>query len=148
MWCETSTLQYVKEVKQRAAFIYLGNGRYSEAEALFIESGCDPREVSHVTYPHYTHLTSLSTHLVTPPPHTHTFDLHRWLYYLMIFFRPPQPLRVMVPRFMVYPPSLHLVWVCVYLLLLSNTCCLGYSYGWTTLSCWSQKISNSIFGKQ
>ena len=41
--------QYMSEVKQRSAFIYLGSGRYSEAEALFVESGCDPREVSHMT---------------------------------------------------------------------------------------------------
>ncbi|XP_064384439.1 transforming growth factor-beta receptor-associated protein 1 homolog isoform X2 [Halichondria panicea] len=36
---------YMNEVKQRAAFIYLGNGRYSEAEALLVECGADPREV-------------------------------------------------------------------------------------------------------
>ncbi len=35
----------MNEVKQRAAFIYLGNGRYSEAEALLVECGADPREV-------------------------------------------------------------------------------------------------------
>lgn len=33
------------EVKQRAAFIYFSVGAFSQAEALFLESGCDPREV-------------------------------------------------------------------------------------------------------
>lgn len=34
------------EVKQRAAFIYFSMGAFSQAEVLFQESGCDPREVS------------------------------------------------------------------------------------------------------
>lgn len=38
--------QYVCEVKQRAAFIYFSMGAFSQAEVLFQESGCDPREVS------------------------------------------------------------------------------------------------------
>ena len=39
------SLQYMSEVKQRAAFIYFSVGAFSQAEALFLESGCDPREV-------------------------------------------------------------------------------------------------------
>lgn len=39
-------LQYVCEVKQRAAFIYFSTGAFSQAEVLFLESGCDPREVA------------------------------------------------------------------------------------------------------
>jgi hypothetical protein len=35
----------VYEVKQRAGFICFGNGMFSQAEALFKESECDPREV-------------------------------------------------------------------------------------------------------
>ena len=38
-------LQYICEVKQRAAFIYFSIGAFSQAEVLFQESGCDPREV-------------------------------------------------------------------------------------------------------
>ncbi len=41
--------QYVSEVKQRAAFIYFSMGAFSQAEVLFQESGCDPREVSHAS---------------------------------------------------------------------------------------------------
>ncbi len=33
------------EVKQKAAFIYFGSGAFSQAEVLFLESECDPREV-------------------------------------------------------------------------------------------------------
>ena len=35
----------MNEVKQRAAFIYFSIGAFSQAEALFLEGGCDPREV-------------------------------------------------------------------------------------------------------
>ena len=40
-----SCLQYMCEVKLRAAFIYFSSGAFSQAEALFLESDCDPREV-------------------------------------------------------------------------------------------------------
>lgn len=41
-----SLKQYVCEVKQRAAVILFSIGKFSQAEVLFLESGCDPREVS------------------------------------------------------------------------------------------------------
>ena len=38
-------LQYMNQVKQKAAFIYFSLSNFSQAETLFKESGCDPREV-------------------------------------------------------------------------------------------------------
>ena len=43
-------MKYVNDVKQKAGFICLSNGMFSQAEALFKESECDPREVNDVTW--------------------------------------------------------------------------------------------------
>lgn len=42
---QTAADEYMCEVKQRAAFTKFSLGAYSQAEALFLESNCDPREV-------------------------------------------------------------------------------------------------------
>ena len=44
--CVLCVMQYINEVKLKAAFIYLATGYFSQAETLLHESGCDPREVS------------------------------------------------------------------------------------------------------